>query len=93
MTEFKDVTEQIAKESVKKFLKDNNFRLGVETPHLVFNYLDYILWAKRNDADFKSRILRRLLLNLEILSNIGIRNIRQTNHSQNGTIPIHWEDK
>ena len=54
MTEFKDVTEQIAKESVKKFLKDNNFRLGVETPHLVFNYLDYILWAKRNDAEYKS---------------------------------------
>lgn len=54
MTNFKDVTEQIAKESVNQFLSKENFRLGVETPHLVFNYLDYLLWTKRGEAEYKN---------------------------------------
>ena len=26
------------------FIKDKNYKLGVLTPHIVFNYLDYLLW-------------------------------------------------
>ena len=42
--------EQIAKNAVKKdFLDENNFELGVNTPHIVFNYLDYLLWLSNPD--------------------------------------------
>lgn len=54
MTEYKDIAEKIAQESVKVFLSDEkNFRLGVETPHLVFNYLDYLLWMERDNVKYK----------------------------------------
>lgn len=42
--------EQIAKNAVNKdFLENNNFELGVNTPHIVFNYLDYLLWLSNTD--------------------------------------------
>lgn len=54
MTEYKDITEKIAQESVKDFLNDEkNFRRGVETTHLVFNYLDYLLWMERDNLKYK----------------------------------------
>ncbi len=51
--------ENILKESViKNFLTVSNFRyLGVSTPHVVFNYLDYLLWKedRRVSFDFEFR--------------------------------------
>lgn len=39
-------TEEIAKEPVKDFLKEENYSMGVDTPHIVLNFLDYIIWKK-----------------------------------------------
>lgn len=47
--------EDIAIKSVKKnFFNDGNRHMGVNTPHIVFNYLDYLLWKedKQKYADF-----------------------------------------
>lgn len=39
--------ERIAAEAVKdNFLDLGNYELGVQTPHVVFNYLDYLLWKE-----------------------------------------------
>lgn len=47
-------TENIAKESVVTFLQNNaNYRQGVNTPHIILNYLDYLLWMERNSAKYK----------------------------------------
>ena len=45
------VAEDIARESIKEgFFNDSDtgmrFRMGVQTPHIVFNYLDYLLWKR-----------------------------------------------
>lgn len=43
-----DQAEYIAKRAVTDFISDqNNWKRGVQTPHIVFNVLDYILW--KND--------------------------------------------
>lgn len=52
--------EDIAKAAVKdNFLSDGNYKLGVRTPHIVFNFLDYLLWKgnkkKYSDFDFEFR--------------------------------------
>ena len=50
--------ESIAQNAVNElFLKkfqDNNYAMGVNTPHIVFNYLDYLLWEnnKKKYSDF-----------------------------------------
>ena len=42
-----DEAERIAAEAVKdNFLATGNYELGVQTPHVVFNYLDYLLWKE-----------------------------------------------
>ena len=42
-----DEAECIAAEAVKdNFLATGNYELGVQTPHVVFNYLDYLLWKE-----------------------------------------------
>lgn len=42
-----DEAERIAAEAVKdNFLDLDNYELGVQTPHVVFNYLDYLLWKE-----------------------------------------------
>ena len=49
--ELENVMEQYVAKRVSvnlDFLRQNNFSLGVDTPHLVFNYLDYLLWKERN---------------------------------------------
>lgn len=40
------VAEDIAKEAVSGFVLGDNHSLGVGTPHIVFNYLDYLLWKR-----------------------------------------------
>ena len=41
-----DKAECIAAEAVQTFLKAGEYKLGVQTPHVVFNYLDYLLWKE-----------------------------------------------
>ena len=36
--------------TIKSFLETGDFDMGVNTPHLVFNYLDYLLWKKNGDC-------------------------------------------
>ena len=43
---FVDVVEGQAKEVVRGFLEAGDFSQGVNTPHVVLNYLDYLLWAR-----------------------------------------------
>jgi len=50
-----DEAERIAAKAVKdNFLDLDNYKLGVQTPHVVFNYLDYLLWkgGKERYEDF-----------------------------------------
>lgn len=47
--------EEIAIDSVKEnFFTNGNRHMGVNTPHIVFNYLDFLLWRENKDkyADF-----------------------------------------
>lgn len=52
--------ERIAALATKEnFLDEGNYKLGVNTPHMVFNFLDYLLWKEHktdyNDFDFEFR--------------------------------------
>ena len=46
--------EDIAAKATKENFLDgrNKFKLGVQTPHIVFNFLDYLLW-KKNKTNYK----------------------------------------
>lgn len=50
ITGFDAIAEDIAIEAVKenffKVCNDGVYAMGVNTPHIVFNYLDYLLWDK-----------------------------------------------
>lgn len=47
----KDSIESIAKEEVKKFVQEKDYMQGVGAPHIIFNYLDYLLWKERNNNE------------------------------------------
>ena len=52
---FIQAIEEIVVESVKEnFFNSGNRHMGVNTPHIVFNYLDYLLWKedKQRYSDF-----------------------------------------
>ena len=59
MVSYRDVAEKVAKKAVKEnffdVCADGVYAMGVNTPHIVFNYLDYLIW--KNDCkkydDFK----------------------------------------
>jgi len=38
--------ETVAKEDVREYLEEDNIAKGLDTPHIVFNYLDYLLWQE-----------------------------------------------
>lgn len=47
-----DKAEFIAAQAIKNnFLNESDYKLGVKTPHIVFNFLDYLLW-KSNKKEF-----------------------------------------
>ena len=53
MADYGTVIESIAKKAVREnffdVCKDGTFDMGVNTPHIVFNYLDFLLWnSNRN---------------------------------------------
>ena len=54
LSQFQRDTEDIAKDATIGFLQNNaNYRQGVNTPHIVLNYLDYLLWTERDNARYK----------------------------------------
>lgn len=51
---YEEIVNNIAKKPIVEFLKDEqNFHLGVETPHMVLNYLDYLLWNNDKSVNFE----------------------------------------
>lgn len=55
---FEEIVDNVAKAPIAEFLNDEgNLYLGVATPHIVLNYLDFLLWKKdrRTDFDFEFR--------------------------------------
>lgn len=55
-----DAAELIAAQATRRnFLDGGNYKLGVQTPHIVFNFLDYLLWKndkkKYEDFEFEFR--------------------------------------
>lgn len=50
---YTEVINEIAKQPVREFLEAKNYSLGVTTPHVVLNYLDYLLWTKDRNVDFE----------------------------------------
>lgn len=61
ITSFDEVSENIAIDAVKEnffdVCADGQYAMGVNTPHIVFNYLDYLLWyydrnGKKKYIDF-----------------------------------------
>lgn len=63
MAEYSEAIEAIAKKAVTDNFfnecKDGTYAMGVNTPHIVFNYLDYLLWSanrkKYDDFVFEFR--------------------------------------
>lgn len=56
IAEFDEVAEEMAIDAVRenffKVCKDGVYAMGVNTPHIVFNYLDYLLWYKYRDSKY-----------------------------------------
>lgn len=56
---YTDTMHEVARRPVREFLKGKDYSLGVNTPHIVLNYLDFLLWRdeyKRNvEFDFEFR--------------------------------------
>lgn len=53
--QYTNAIQNVAQRPIREFLKNGDYALGVNTPHVVLNYLDFILWRdkyKRN-ADFE----------------------------------------
>ena len=59
ITEFEIYCENLAVEAVRQDFfnqcSNEKYEMGVNTPHIVFNYLDYLLWKNEriDDRDFK----------------------------------------
>ena len=49
---YTDTINEIAKRPVREFLKKKEYSLGVNTPHIVLNYLDFLLWRENPNVDF-----------------------------------------
>ena len=58
MAEYCDIAEEIAKKAVREnffdLCGDGRYAMGVNTPHIVFNYLDFLIWKedRKTHADF-----------------------------------------
>ena len=49
---YTDKINEIAKRPVREFLEKKDYSLGVNTPHAVLNYLDFLLWKNDPSVDF-----------------------------------------
>lgn len=61
--DYQNLIEQFSKDNVKEWIdNNNNFNQGVATPHIVFNYLDYVIWElltdkiNCNDEELKTQL-------------------------------------
>lgn len=50
---YTDLIDAVAKQPVREFLENKDYSLGVNTPHVVLNYLDFQLWRKNRNVDFE----------------------------------------
>lgn len=50
---YTNTINEIAKRPVREFINNNNYSLGVNTPHVVLNYLDFLLWKKNRNVEFE----------------------------------------
>ena len=50
---YTDLINAVAKQPVREFLDNKDYSLGVNTPHVVLNYLDFQLWRKNRNVDFE----------------------------------------
>lgn len=77
-----DEGEKVAAEATKDFVTDRKYKLGVQTPRIVFNFLDYLLWkedkVKYSDFEFEFRN--------------SVEHLYPQNPSENSPI-TYWEDK
>lgn len=46
---FADAAEACARDAVREYVEAGDWSLGVNTPHVVLNYLDYLLWRRDRD--------------------------------------------
>ncbi|MUG70598.1 DUF262 domain-containing protein [Paenibacillus validus] len=54
--EHSEKLENIAKAAVREYMNVGEFSTGLITPHIMFNYLDYLLWQKtKQDFQFEFR--------------------------------------
>ncbi len=51
LSKFKSKIEKSAIDPTRKYILENDFKSGVKTPHIVLNYLDYLLW-KNSKGNF-----------------------------------------
>lgn len=49
---YTDIINEIAKRPVREFIEKEEYSLGVSTPHIVLNYLDFLLWERNPSVDF-----------------------------------------
>jgi hypothetical protein len=49
---FTYIIEEMAKRPVREFLESKEYSHGVNTPHVVLNYLDFLLWKRDQNVDF-----------------------------------------
>jgi len=50
---YTDIINEFAKRPVREFLEKKDFSLGVNTPHIVLNYLDFLLWRMNRNVEFE----------------------------------------
>ena len=83
------LAEGIAKKAICEFLsRENNFSLGTGTPHIVFNYLDYIIWKiskEKNPKTFKEEVFGYCAE----VDEVDIKNFNNFNFKFNNSIE-HW---
>ena len=53
MDEFLAYAQGIARSAARQFLVEGNYNKGVQTPNIVLNYLDYLLWTQREQLTQK----------------------------------------
>lgn len=54
ISEYNQIIEDQAKAPVRDYLNEDNKYMGVNTPHIVFNYLDFLLWRDyKEHKDYK----------------------------------------
>ncbi len=52
INDYLKMIEDIAKVPIKEFIDSKNYSQGTATPHIIFNYLDYLLWKKNPNVNF-----------------------------------------